>query len=88
LDIQREWALSPVYRSERFSSRPTSNHPLDIPSFINEHPHMYEIRLYISEDAKDLYLNWCLKLRDFKVRIAIDRRVNRLELGNFGDHKF
>jgi putative component of toxin-antitoxin plasmid stabilization module len=49
---------------------------------------MYEIRLYISEDAKDLYLNWCLKLRDFKVRIAIDRRVNRLELGNFGDHKF
>jgi putative addiction module killer protein len=23
-----------------------------------------------------------------KARIAIDRRVNRLELGNFGDHKF
>jgi len=27
-------------------------------------------------------------LRDVKARIAIDRRVNRLELGNFGDHKF
>jgi hypothetical protein len=23
-----------------------------------------------------------------KARIAIDRRINRIELGNFGDHKF
>jgi putative addiction module killer protein len=49
---------------------------------------MYEIRHYLREDAKDLYLDWWMKLRDTKARIAIDRRVNRIELGNFGDHKF
>ena len=49
---------------------------------------MYEIRHYITQDANDPYLNWWRKLRDVKARIAIDRRVNRLELGNFGDHKF
>jgi putative addiction module killer protein len=49
---------------------------------------MYEIRHYITEDAKDVYLEWWLKLRDVKARIAVDRRVNRIELGNFGDHKF
>jgi putative addiction module killer protein len=27
-------------------------------------------------------------LRDTKARVAIDRRINRVELGNFGDHKF
>ncbi len=45
---------------------------------------MYEIRHYITEDAKDVYLEWWLKLRDVKARIAVDRRVNRIELGNFG----
>jgi putative addiction module killer protein len=49
---------------------------------------MYELRHYLREDGKDPYLNWWLKLRDVKARIAVDRRVNRLELGNFGDHKF
>jgi len=49
---------------------------------------MYEIRHFITDNGKDLYLNWWLKLRDIKARIAVDRRINRLELGNFGDHKF
>jgi putative addiction module killer protein len=49
---------------------------------------MYEVRHYLSQDAKDVYLEWYRKLRDMKARIAIDRRVNRIELGNFGDHKF
>jgi putative addiction module killer protein len=49
---------------------------------------MYEIRHYITRDAKDLYVQWHSKLRDIKARIAVDRRVNRMELGNFGDHKF
>lgn len=49
---------------------------------------MYEIRHYLKEDGKDPYLSWWLKLRDMKARIAVDRRLNRLELGNFGDHKF
>ncbi len=49
---------------------------------------MYEVLHYITSDGKDFYLNWLLKLRDTKARIAIGRRVNRIELGNFGDHKF
>lgn len=49
---------------------------------------MVEIRHYVTPDGKDVYLDWLRKLRDMTARIAIDRRVNRIELGNFGDHKF
>jgi putative addiction module killer protein len=49
---------------------------------------VYEIRHYIAPEGKDIYLDWLRGLRDTKARIAIDRRINRLELGNFGDHKF
>jgi putative addiction module killer protein len=49
---------------------------------------MYEIRHFISADGKDEYLTWWKKLKDVKARIAIDRRINRIEQGNFGDHKF
>ena len=49
---------------------------------------MYEIRHYLTADEKDVYLDWLRKQRDTTARIAIDRRVNRVEQGNFGDHKF
>ncbi|MEC5218671.1 putative addiction module killer protein [Actimicrobium sp. GrIS 1.19] len=49
---------------------------------------MYEIRHYLTTDEKDIYLDWLRKLRDVTAKIAVDRRVNRIELGNFGDHKF
>jgi putative addiction module killer protein len=49
---------------------------------------MYEIRHYLTRDAKDVYLRWHSKLRDIKARLAVDRRVNRMEIGNFGDHRF
>ena len=49
---------------------------------------MNEVRHYLTPDGKDIYLEWHRKLRDTKARIAIDRRINRIELGNFGDHKF
>ena len=49
---------------------------------------MCEIRHYITLEQRDVYLEWQLKLRDTKAKIAIDRRINRIELGNFGDHKF
>ncbi|KXU38473.1 addiction module protein, partial [Ventosimonas gracilis] len=31
--------------------------------------------------------DWRDKLKDSKAKIAIDRRIYRAELGNFGDHK-
>ncbi len=49
---------------------------------------MYEIRHYLTADDKDVFLDWHRKQRDAKAKIAIDRRVNRVELGNFGDHDF
>jgi putative addiction module killer protein len=33
-------------------------------------------------------MEWRRALRDIQARIAIDRRINRLELGNLGDHRF
>ena len=33
-------------------------------------------------------MDWRRQLRDTKTKIAIDRRINRMELGNFGDHRF
>jgi len=49
---------------------------------------VYEIRHYLTPDQKDVFLEWHRRLRDTKARIAVDRRINRLELGNFGDHRF
>lgn len=49
---------------------------------------IYEIRHYLTVEGKDVFEEWHRKLRDTKLRIAVDRRVNRVELGNFGDHKF
>ena len=49
---------------------------------------MYEIRHYLTPEQRDVYLEWQRKLRDTRARIAIDRRINRIELGNFGDHRF
>lgn len=49
---------------------------------------MYEIRHYLTRSEKDLFMQWRRELRDTKARIAVDRRVSRMELGNFGDHKF
>ena len=49
---------------------------------------MYEIRHYLMRNQKDPFMEWRLQLRDTMARIAVDRRINRMELGNFGDHRF
>ncbi len=49
---------------------------------------MYEIRHYIDRNDRDIFENWLEKVRDVQAEVAIDRRIMRLELGNFGDHKF
>ena len=50
---------------------------------------MYEIQHYLTPgDGRDLYVDWLEKLRDTTAKIAVVRRVSRIELGNFGDHKF
>jgi putative addiction module killer protein len=49
---------------------------------------VYEVRRYRTSDGKVVLSDWLRSLRDAKARIAIDRRIIRMELGNFGDHKF
>jgi putative addiction module killer protein len=49
---------------------------------------MYTIRNYIDLAGKDVLLEWKRKLRDSTAKMSIDRRIFRLEMGNFGDHKF
>jgi putative addiction module killer protein len=50
---------------------------------------MYRIEHYLTADGqKDLYTDWLGHLRDGKAKVAVIRRVARIEQGNFGDHKF
>lgn len=50
---------------------------------------MYVIQHYLTfDDGRDLYVDWLGKLKDTTAKIAVVRRVTRIELGNFGDHKF
>jgi putative component of toxin-antitoxin plasmid stabilization module len=51
-----------------------------MPAFAIEH--------YLTPDGRDLYQSWHDRLRDAKARVAVERRVNRLGNGNFGDHKY
>lgn len=46
-----------------------------------------EILHYVTEANQDPYQEWLDGLRDRSARVAIQRRVDRLVLGNFGDHK-
>ena len=46
-----------------------------------------DILHYVTESNKDPYQEWLDGLRDRAARVAIQRRVDRLTLGNFGDHK-
>ncbi len=49
----------------------------------------YSIEHYLTPGrAGDPYLDWIRRLRDVQAKIAIIRRVARVEHGNFGDHKW
>jgi putative addiction module killer protein len=75
-----------AYRIPRFS--PDLDRHLDINSFINDTRVVFEIRHYLTRSDKDIFMEWRRKLRDTNAKIAVDRRINRMELGNFGDLKF
>jgi putative addiction module killer protein len=46
-----------------------------------------DIRHYLTASGRDPYQEWLDKLKDLTGRIAIQRRVDRIAEGNFGDHK-
>ena len=41
-----------------------------------------------SDEGLDVYMHWLEKLKDTTAKIVIVRRVARMEIGNFGEHKF
>ena len=43
---------------------------------------------YVTPDGRDLFQDWQDRLRDRKARIAVQRRVDRLQGGGFGDCSF
>ena len=47
-----------------------------------------EIRHYLTASGRDLFRSWLDGIRDMQARVAIQRRIDRLTTGNFGDHKF
>ena len=49
---------------------------------------MADIRHYLTEDGKDVFLDWLRRVRDPIAKVQIVKRVNRIGQGNFGDHKF
>jgi putative addiction module killer protein len=46
----------------------------------------FRVGYYVDDAGRDVFLDWLKTLRDPVARTAIDRRVNRVALGNFGDH--
>jgi len=49
----------------------------------------YRIEHYLTGDAhKDPYVEWLRRVPDIRAKVAVIRRIARLESGNFGDHKF
>jgi putative addiction module killer protein len=47
-----------------------------------------EIRHYLTASGRDPYQEWLDKLKDLTGRVAILRRVDRMAVGNFGEHRF
>jgi putative addiction module killer protein len=66
----------------------SKNTPVAENSFIDDNFAVYEIRHYLTTEDVDVFAVWREQLRDPKAKAAIDRRIYRVELGNFGDHKF
>jgi putative addiction module killer protein len=46
-----------------------------------------EIRHYLTAAGTDLYQRWLDELEDLRGRVAIQRRIDRVANGNFGDHQ-
>ncbi len=47
----------------------------------------YTVEHYITAEGKDPTQSWLDGLRDMRGRVAVLRRIDRITLGNFGDHK-
>lgn len=49
---------------------------------------MYEVLRYVTAGGVDVFGAWLDGMRDARAAARIVARVDRLHVGNFGDHKF
>jgi len=56
-------------------------------SLLGEDSNRVEVRHYLTRAGRDPYQTWLDRLKDLRARVAIQRRVDRIASGNFGDHK-
>ncbi len=50
-------------------------------------PQQRKVFHYVTIDGKDIFGEWLGGLRDISARAAILKRIDRIEEGNFGDHR-
>jgi len=46
-----------------------------------------ELRYYLTPGGKAAFAEWIKKIKDHTTQSRIDRRLERMEFGNYGDHK-
>ncbi|MCK4870439.1 MAG: type II toxin-antitoxin system RelE/ParE family toxin [Gammaproteobacteria bacterium] len=47
----------------------------------------YEIRYYITQTGKTPFITWLKNLKNSLVKHRLQERLDRVAMGNFGDHK-
>lgn len=47
-----------------------------------------ELKRYVTDDGVDVFHEWFISLRDKQARANIQRRLDRLEVGNYGQVRF
>ena|SRR3990167_1599744 len=45
------------------------------------------LRYYLTAKGKSPFVTWLKKIKDHTVQARIERRLERMELNNYGDHK-
>ncbi|MFM9967299.1 MAG: type II toxin-antitoxin system RelE/ParE family toxin [Burkholderiales bacterium] len=48
---------------------------------------MFEIEHYVTQEGEDLFGEWVAELRDTRAAMKVLNRIDRLALGNYGDHR-
>ena len=47
-----------------------------------------QIEIYVTKNNKKPFIDWLESLKDKRMRYRVKERLDRVSLGNLGDHKF
>ena len=45
------------------------------------------LEMYQDEDGRQPFIQWYMAIRDHRTKVRIERRLDRVQTGNFGDHR-